>query len=175
MRDIYYARVRKQCTDEIKGNSCLDFGVIPLGSGRTWTLCGAVGRYRKPPMPHPSRPIFLDSQCLKGPICADAYYSLPIAFAECALGRTFTVSFACRAPHRVMNNCMKLHATPTEHDAAREEWFAMRLERQKEREHKNRVAVAQEEFMKEWWGLPEDVRLSRQREMEKKVQSQQTK
>lgn len=67
-----------------------------------------------------------------------------------------------------MNGCMKAHATPTEHDAAREEWFAMRLERQHQREQKAKVALAQEEFMREWWGLPEDVRLSRQREMEQR-------
>ncbi|KAF5025642.1 hypothetical protein F66182_2248 [Fusarium sp. NRRL 66182] len=90
------------------------------------------------------------------------------AFAACALGRTFTVSFACRAEHRVMNSCMKRHATQTAHDAAREEWFAMRIERQREREKKARVAQAQEDFMREWWGLPEDVRLSRQKEMERK-------
>ncbi|KAM4068047.1 cytochrome c oxidase biogenesis protein cmc1 like domain-containing protein [Hirsutella rhossiliensis] len=106
VRDLYYARVRKQCTDEIK------------------------------------------------------------AFAACALGRTFSVSFACRAEHRAMNSCMKLHATQQEHDAAREEWFALRLERQRQREHKAKVAAAQEDFMREWWGLPEDVRLSRQRDLE---------
>ncbi|KAL4724802.1 hypothetical protein ACLX1H_008248 [Fusarium chlamydosporum] len=77
------------------------------------------------------------------------------AFAACALGRTFTVSFACRAEHRVMNNCMKLHATQAAHDEAREEWFALRIERQRERERKARVAQAQEDFMREWWGLPE--------------------
>ncbi|KAJ6442582.1 Cytochrome c oxidase biogenesis protein [Purpureocillium lavendulum] len=108
VRDIFYARVRKNCADEIK------------------------------------------------------------AFAACALGRTFSVSFACRAEHRAMNGCMMLHATPEEHDAAREEWFAMRLERQRKREHDRNVAAAQEEFIREWWGLPEDVRLSRQREMEKR-------
>jgi COX assembly mitochondrial protein 1 len=91
-----------------------------------------------------------------------------IAFAACALGRTFTVSFACRAEHRAMNGCMTRHATQEEHDAAREEWFAMRLERQQQRERKARMAAAQEDFMKEWWGLPEDVRLSRQKEMEKR-------
>ncbi|CAF3517150.1 hypothetical protein SNK03_010828 [Fusarium graminearum] len=90
------------------------------------------------------------------------------AFAACALGRTFTVSFACRAEHRVMNNCMKIHATQAAHDEAREEWFALRIERQKEREKKARVAQAQEDFMREWWGLPEHVRLSRQKEMEKR-------
>ncbi|KAF1739221.1 hypothetical protein CRV24_001153 [Beauveria bassiana] len=90
------------------------------------------------------------------------------SFAACALGRTFTVSFACRAEHRVMNGCMKLHANQKEHDAAREEWFAMRMDRQRQREARNKVAVAQEEFMHDWWGLPEDVRLSRQRDAEQK-------
>lgn len=67
-----------------------------------------------------------------------------------------------------MNGCMKLHATQDEHDAAREEWFAMRMERQRLREAKSKVAAAQEEFMHDWWGLPEDVRLSRAREAENK-------
>lgn len=66
-----------------------------------------------------------------------------------------------------MNHCMKVHATQAEHDAAREEWFAMRLERQRQREQKAKVAAAQEEFMHDWWGLPEDVRLSRQRDAQK--------
>ncbi|CAI6090467.1 unnamed protein product [Clonostachys chloroleuca] len=101
VRDIYYARVRKLCSDEIK------------------------------------------------------------AFADCALGRTFTVSFQCREQHREMNSCLTRFATPAEHDAAREEWFAMRLERQRERERKARMAAAQEEFLREWWALPEEVRLSR--------------
>ncbi|KAG5957343.1 hypothetical protein E4U58_006180 [Claviceps cyperi] len=107
VREIYYARVRKQCTEEIK------------------------------------------------------------AFAECALGRTFTVSFACRNQHRIMNNCMKLHATAEENDAAREEWFASRMERHRERERKVKMAVAQEEFLREWWGLPEEERSWRKQEMEK--------
>ncbi|KAL7949630.1 cytochrome c oxidase biogenesis protein Cmc1 like domain-containing protein [Trichoderma barbatum] len=108
VRDIYYARVRKQCADEIK------------------------------------------------------------AFADCALGRTFSVTFACRAEHTAMNACMKLRATQEEQDAAREEWFAKRMERQRQRERKTKMAAAQEEFMREWWGLPEEVRLSRQKEMEKR-------
>jgi COX assembly protein 1 len=93
-----------------------------------------------------------------------------VAFAACALGRTFTVSFACRAEHRAMNGCMTRHATQEEHDLAREEWFNMRLERQRERARKQKMAAAQEEFMREWWGLPEDVRLSRQKEMERQVE-----
>lgn len=91
-----------------------------------------------------------------------------IAFADCALGRTFSVTFACRAEHTAMNACMKLRATQEEQDAAREEWFALRMERQRQRERKTKMAAAQEEFMREWWGLPEDVRLSRQKEMEKR-------
>jgi COX assembly protein 1 len=96
----------------------------------------------------------------------------PVAFAACALGRTFTVSFACRAEHRVMNNCMKLHATAEEHDAAREEWFAMRMERHRQRERKAKMAVAQEEFLREWWGLPEEVRESKRRELERMGQAE---
>ncbi|CCE34642.1 hypothetical protein E4U35_006236 [Claviceps purpurea] len=91
----------------------------------------------------------------------------PIAFAECAFGRTFTVSFACRDQHRIMNNCMKLHATAEENDAAREEWFASRMERHRERERKAKMAVAQEEFLREWWGLPEEERSWRKQEVEK--------
>ena len=59
-----------------------------------------------------------------------------------------------------MNNCMKLHATQDVHDEAREEWFALRIERQRERERKARVAQAQEDFMREWWGLPEHASMS---------------
>ncbi|TWU76253.1 hypothetical protein ED733_004946 [Metarhizium rileyi] len=112
VRDIFYARVRRQCAEEIR------------------------------------------------------------AFAACALGRTFTVSFACRAEHRVMNSCMKLRATAEEHDAAREEWFAMRMERHRQRERKAKMAVAQEEFIREWWGLPEEVRASKQRELERLAQGE---
>ncbi|KAH8121509.1 hypothetical protein ACSS6W_004654 [Trichoderma asperelloides] len=108
VRDIYYARVRKLCADEIK------------------------------------------------------------AFADCALGRTFSVSFACKAENHAMNACMVQHATQEQQDAAREDWFALRMERQKQRERKAKMAAAQEEFMRDWWGLPEEVRLSRQKEMEKR-------
>ncbi|KAL1879977.1 hypothetical protein VTK73DRAFT_6557 [Phialemonium thermophilum] len=89
------------------------------------------------------------------------------AFAECALNRTFTVSFACRAEKRAMNSCMKAHATPAEEDAAREDWFAQRLERQRERERKARRKAEQEAFLREWWGLPQKDREEREREMEK--------
>lgn len=66
-----------------------------------------------------------------------------------------------------MNNCMKMHATQEEQDAAREEWFAKRIERQKERERKARRKAEQEAFLREWWGLPEKDREEARREMEK--------
>ncbi|KAK1775656.1 cytochrome c oxidase biogenesis protein Cmc1 like-domain-containing protein [Copromyces sp. CBS 386.78] len=112
VRDIFYARVRKQCTEEIK------------------------------------------------------------AFAECALGRTFSVPFACREPHRVMNSCMKLHANQAEQDAAREEWFALRMERVRERERKARRKAEQEAFLREWWGLPEKDREEARKELEKMNQKE---
>ncbi|KAF5546995.1 cytochrome c oxidase biogenesis [Fusarium napiforme] len=71
-------------------------------------------------------------------------------------------------PPSTPNHQHQLHATQSAHDEAREEWFALRIERQRERERKARVAQAQEEFMREWWGLPEHVRLSRQKEMEQR-------
>ncbi|KAL5615209.1 hypothetical protein BROUX41_005266 [Berkeleyomyces rouxiae] len=77
------------------------------------------------------------------------------AFAECASGRTFSVPFACSDPHRIMNACMKAHATPREMDAAREEWFAKRLERAEARAKKAIKAAEQEAFVREWWGLPQ--------------------
>ncbi|KAK1767168.1 hypothetical protein QBC33DRAFT_587528 [Phialemonium atrogriseum] len=88
------------------------------------------------------------------------------AFAACALNRTFTVSFACRPQQRLMNSCMQAHATPSEQDAAREDWFAQRQERQRERERKARRKAEQEAFLREWWGLPERDREERRREEE---------
>lgn len=90
-----------------------------------------------------------------------------IAFADCAMGRTFSAPFLCRGPLHVMNSCMKENATPEEQDAAREEWFAQRVERQKERERKARRKLEQEKFLREWWGLPEKDREIARREMEK--------
>lgn len=84
---------------------------------------------------------------------ADLYF--PPAFAACANGRTFTVAFSCRDPLRAMNGCMKDNATQAEQDAAREEWFETRLQRQRDRERKEIKKAAQEDFMREWWGLGE--------------------
>ena len=66
-----------------------------------------------------------------------------------------------------MNACMKLHATPAEHDAAREEWFATRIERQREREQKQRRKLEQEKFLREWWGLPEKDEAARRKRKRK--------
>ncbi|KAK3394344.1 hypothetical protein B0H63DRAFT_517477 [Podospora didyma] len=90
------------------------------------------------------------------------------AFAACALGRTFSAPFVCRGPLHVMNSCMKAHATPEEQDAAREDWFAARMVRQKERERKARRKAEQEAFLREWWGLPEKDREIARKEMEKR-------
>lgn len=76
-------------------------------------------------------------------------------FADCALGRTFTAPFKCRAQNRAMNTCMVAHATQAEQDAAREEWFGLRLKRQKDREAKEARKREQEKFHREWWGLPQ--------------------
>lgn len=54
-----------------------------------------------------------------------------------------------------MNRCMRDHATQAEQDAARQEWFEMRLQRQRDRERKEIKKGAQEDFMREWWGLAE--------------------
>ncbi|KAL2063236.1 hypothetical protein VTL71DRAFT_5041 [Oculimacula yallundae] len=76
-------------------------------------------------------------------------------FADCALGRTFTAPFKCRPQNRAMNTCMISHATQAEQDAAREEWFGLRLKRQKDREAKEARKKEQEKFHREWWGLPQ--------------------
>ena len=66
-----------------------------------------------------------------------------------------------------MNACMQAHATPAEQDAAREDWFAKRIERQRDKERKARRKMEQEIFLREWWGLPEKDREERRREEEK--------
>lgn len=57
-----------------------------------------------------------------------------------------------------MNACMIQHATQSEQDAAREEWFATRLKRQRDREKREERRKEQEKFHREWWGLPETDR-----------------
>jgi COX assembly mitochondrial protein 1 len=54
-----------------------------------------------------------------------------------------------------MNGCMKAHATQAEQDAARE------------RERHARKKAGQEDFLREWWGLPEADAERRRLEEEK--------
>ncbi|OMP82582.1 hypothetical protein BK809_0006892 [Diplodia seriata] len=76
-------------------------------------------------------------------------------FASCALNRTISATWACRQQRLAMNTCMVAHATQEEQDRAREEWFATRELRKREREEKERKRVEQEKFHREWWGLDE--------------------
>jgi COX assembly protein 1 len=63
------------------------------------------------------------------------------------------------------------HATEAEQDSAREEWFATRLKRQREREAKETRRIEQERFHKEWWGLPiEDREGDKGRDIMKKAE-----
>ncbi|ORY57238.1 cytochrome c oxidase biogenesis protein Cmc1 like-domain-containing protein [Pseudomassariella vexata] len=89
------------------------------------------------------------------------------AFADCARNRTFSIPFVCRTLSHQMNKCMLAHATQAEHDRAREEWFGKRMERAREREHKERRKMEQERFHREWWGLPERDPEELRREEEK--------
>lgn len=52
-----------------------------------------------------------------------------------------------------MNSCMISHATPEEEDRAREEWFAQRSKRIRERQKKEEKQKLQTEFHKHWWGI----------------------
>lgn len=96
-------------------------------------------------------------------LCADDIK----AFADCARNRTFSIPFACRALSHAMNSCMQAHSTPAEHDRAREEWFAARTTRARERERKERRKLEQERFHREWWGLPERDPEAVRRDLEK--------
>ncbi|OTA97065.1 hypothetical protein M434DRAFT_66367 [Hypoxylon sp. CO27-5] len=96
-------------------------------------------------------------------LCADEIK----AFADCARNRTFSIPFACRDASHRMNNCMLAHATPEEHDRAREQWFAQRQQRAREREIKERRKLEQEAFHREWWGLPQRDPEEVKKELEK--------
>ncbi|GAM87419.1 hypothetical protein ANO11243_054430 [Dothideomycetidae sp. 11243] len=79
-------------------------------------------------------------------------------FAACATNRTLTAPFVCRAQRRAMNTCMLQFATQDEQDRAREEWFATRDLRRRERELKEEKRKEQEKFHREWWGLDDQGR-----------------
>ncbi|EON67158.1 hypothetical protein W97_06411 [Coniosporium apollinis CBS 100218] len=79
-------------------------------------------------------------------------------FASCALNRTFSATWACRPQRLAMNNCMVAHATVEQQDAAREEWFATKDQRRKEREEKEAKRKEAEKLHHEYWGLDEQGR-----------------
>ena len=62
---------------------------------------------------------------------------------------------------------MKANATPAEEDAAREDWFAQRMERLREKERKAHRKAEQEAFLREWWRLPPKDREELKKEEEK--------
>jgi COX assembly protein 1 len=57
-----------------------------------------------------------------------------------------------------MNGCMMQFATLEEQDRAREEWFATRDQRRRERELKEEKRKEAEAFHRKWWGLDEHGR-----------------
>jgi COX assembly mitochondrial protein 1 len=57
-----------------------------------------------------------------------------------------------------MNSCMMQHATQEEQDRAREEWFATRDLRKKERAEEQEKLKEKKKFHREWWGLDEHGR-----------------
>ncbi|KAI2614938.1 hypothetical protein GGR54DRAFT_324818 [Hypoxylon sp. NC1633] len=167
VREVFNERVRKLCADEIKGGFPSPFSLFSF-SHSFLLSCSALCL-------HPSLDTFPDTFLLarkesraviRGGQVMEAKltksHRSKTAFADCARNRTFTIPFACREASRGMNSCMLAHATPAEHDRAREQWFAQRQLRAREREHKERRKLEQEAFHREWWGLPqrdpEDVR-----------------
>ncbi|RHZ45016.1 uncharacterized protein CDV56_101794 [Aspergillus thermomutatus] len=71
------------------------------------------------------------------------------AFAECAVNRTVTATWVCRAQRLAMNSCMVAHAKPEEEDRAREEWFATHEERRRAKEEElARVEKRREEVIR---------------------------
>ncbi|KAI8933647.1 hypothetical protein NX059_009370 [Plenodomus lindquistii] len=80
-------------------------------------------------------------------------------FAQCALGRTITMIYACRAPRLAMNSCMLQYQNQDELDAARREWFSLAGERKKAREEYQRALEDARHKHKEWWSLDDEGRL----------------
>ncbi|KAL4799021.1 cytochrome c oxidase biogenesis protein Cmc1 like-domain-containing protein [Aspergillus venezuelensis] len=89
------------------------------------------------------------------------------AFAECAVNRTVTATWVCRAQRLAMNSCMVEHAKPEEEDKAREEWFAGHEERRRAKnEELERVEKRREEVIRM---MREDERRQREAAEAKKA------
>lgn len=94
----------------------------------------------------------------KQPCRLDTYCLNP-AFAQCALGRTITMIYACRPTRLAMNACMLQYQNQAELDAARAEWFTLAEERKRQREeHAQKLEDARSKH-KEWWNLDDEGRL----------------
>ncbi|KAF2476116.1 uncharacterized protein BDR25DRAFT_212392 [Lindgomyces ingoldianus] len=85
------------------------------------------------------------------------------AFAACALGRTITMVWACRAQKLAMNSCMVQYQGQEELDKARAEWFQLAGERKRMREEKERELQEARRLHKEWWALDERGKLQGKR------------
>ncbi|KAI1191523.1 hypothetical protein F5B17DRAFT_382204 [Nemania serpens] len=136
VREVFNARVRAHCADELKGS--FSFILLFLSLSHTHSLSTI-------PFIHSTKSETRNINLKQK----------PIAFSDCARNRTFSTPFVCRALSHAMNSCMQAHATPAEHDRAREDWFAARMTRARERERRERRKLEQERFHREWWGLPE--------------------
>ncbi|KAF1851567.1 uncharacterized protein K460DRAFT_37191 [Cucurbitaria berberidis CBS 394.84] len=79
-------------------------------------------------------------------------------FAQCALGRTFTMMYTCRPARLAMNACMLQYQNQDELDKARQEWFALAGERKKQREEHQRQLEDARHKHKEWWNLDDQGR-----------------
>jgi COX assembly protein 1 len=89
--------------------------------------------------------------------------NMPPAFAQCALGRTVTMIYACREPRLAMNSCMLQYQNQDELDKARAQWFQLAGERKAARqEHARKLLDAQSKH-KEWWNLDDSGRLQGKR------------
>lgn len=76
----------------------------------------------------------------------------------CAKGRTVSMAWACRDQKSAMQTCMARYATLEEQDKAREEWFATRLDRAREREEKAAKKRESDRKRREYYGLDENDR-----------------
>ncbi|KAF2030571.1 hypothetical protein EK21DRAFT_65378 [Setomelanomma holmii] len=84
-------------------------------------------------------------------------------FAQCALGRTFTMIYACRKPRLAMNSCMLQYQNQDELDKARAEWFQLAGERKRQREEHQRQLEDARSKHKEWWNLDDTGHLQGKR------------
>ncbi|PSN67129.1 hypothetical protein BS50DRAFT_621207 [Corynespora cassiicola Philippines] len=85
------------------------------------------------------------------------------AFAQCAMGRTVTMVWACRDQKITMNSCMLQYQGQEEMDKARAQWFALAGERRRAKEEMERKVEEGRRKHKEWWNLDEEGHLQGKR------------